>query len=468
MSLKRTELLCLRISDGLGRQRDFDELKRRNIDVDGWVDLARQMGDALRPQHINERIADRVMGDILSEADIDHIDLADRMLLGHSAEIVDSVLENLLIDEGAMRISRALAPNHQPELHNRILDQLELEEARVDLRQVLLPQRQPDLSRSVMQELLQEELNFGDLLRPTQQPDLSQKIMQSLDIHVPEFEVVEADFIDEAWLGQQEEELGFDIGSALKPKHQVDLWQQLKVSLKIETPKKDASFSHEDDRQANDLPEIELSESDIQDNILSFPVIKQEELFEQDDKSDEGEIVEAAILEPELPVVDVAEDSEEDSKAEIVVAEVSEDDLDEADGEDYSEALSETAELALRKAVVIDFAPPAEVVERSGPAYPVDEPESEEVEQASSSYAVFAFGVIAAVAAGLLMMFQFDTPIEDPITEGEEVLSVAAVNELEVESLEVGDDVMVQIFQSEENAPTIIFIDDSLIVGEDE
>ena len=73
---------------------------------------------------------------------------------------------------------------------------------------------------------------------------------------------------------------------------------------------------------------------------------------------------------------------------------------------------------------------------------------------------------MVAVAAGLLLMFQFETPIEDPISAGEEVLSVAAVNELEVESLEVGDDVMVQIFQSEENAPTIIFIDDSLIVGE--
>jgi hypothetical protein len=37
---------------------------------------------------------------------------------------------------------------------------------------------------------------------------------------------------------------------------------------------------------------------------------------------------------------------------------------------------------------------------------------------------------------------------------------VAEINELEVEDLEVAENVNVQILQGEENAPTIIFIDD--------
>lgn len=50
---------------------------------------------------------------------------------------------------------------------------------------------------------------------------------------------------------------------------------------------------------------------------------------------------------------------------------------------------------------------------------------------------------------------QISTPIRPPVT-----FEIAEINELEVEDLEVAENVNVQILQGEENAPTIIFIDD--------
>ena len=49
---------------------------------------------------------------------------------------------------------------------------------------------------------------------------------------------------------------------------------------------------------------------------------------------------------------------------------------------------------------------------------------------------------------------QVNTPIRSIVT-----FEVAEVNELQVENLEVGENVNVQILQGELNAPTIIFID---------
>ena len=50
---------------------------------------------------------------------------------------------------------------------------------------------------------------------------------------------------------------------------------------------------------------------------------------------------------------------------------------------------------------------------------------------------------------------QISTPVRPTVT-----FEVAEINELEVEDLEVAENVNVQILQGEENAPTIIFIDD--------
>ena len=66
---------------------------------------------------------------------------------------------------------------------------------------------------------------------------------------------------------------------------------------------------------------------------------------------------------------------------------------------------------------------------------------------------VVACGALAVAAALLFYVSPSDSDAE-PVS-----FELAAVNEVEIEDLTVGDDAMVQVLQFEEDAPTIIFVD---------
>ena len=438
MSLKRTELLCLRISDGLGRQRDFEELRRRKIDVEGWDNLSNRLKLALQPRVLHGPIVTRVMQEVLSQTSSDTLPEFDFMVGQHDPELADSVIDQLDIVDSNLPIGQSLSSNVQPEIDERVFKTLEIIDVDSSIGEALKPTRQPDLSEAIMSELLDEIIQIGAALKSSSQPDLSQRIMNAIDAPISENETVEADIIDEHWLSQQESEIEFDIGAVLRPDSQVDLWDQLQTRLEISN---------------------QVADSDQDDNLLSFPGVQatESEPFAEDDLDE--------IFDAEFSNAPVAEVSFDELEEALDQFENKEQPLETLDGEVAIESDNESKDLSLSKGVVFDYSH-AEVLDNDGPDYPEDDFDSEELVQESTSYGMLAVGLMVAVAAGLLLMFQFETPIEDPISAGEEVLSVAAVNELEVESLEVGDDVMVQIFQSEENAPTIIFIDDSLIVGE--
>ena len=438
MSLKRTELLCLRISDGLGRQRDFEELRRRKIDVEGWDNLSNRLRLALQPRVLHGPIVKRVMQEVLSQTSSDTLPEFDFMVGQHDPELADSVIDQLDIVDSNLPIGQSLSSNVQPEIDERVFKTLELIDVDSSIGEALKPTRQPDLSEAIMSELLDEIIQIGAALKSSSQPDLSQRIMNAIDAPISENEAVGEDIIDEHWLSQQESEIEFDIGAVLRPDSQVDLWDQLQTRLEISN---------------------QVADSDQDDNLLSFPGVQatESEPFAEDDLDE--------IFDAEFSNAPVAEVSFDELEEALDHFENKEQPLETLDGEVAIESDNESKDLSLSKGVVFDYSH-AEVLDNDGPDYPEDDFDSEELVQESTSYGMLAVGLMVAVAAGLLLMFQFETPIEDSISAGEEVLSVAAVNELEVESLEVGDDVMVQIFQSEENAPTIIFIDDSLIVGE--
>jgi len=63
-------------------------------------------------------------------------------------------------------------------------------------------------------------------------------------------------------------------------------------------------------------------------------------------------------------------------------------------------------------------------------------------------------GALVAAAAALLLFFQSGPA---PVDAGP--YEFAAVNQIEIEDLQAGPDAMVQVFQAEENAPTIIFLE---------
>ena len=74
-----------------------------------------------------------------------------------------------------------------------------------------------------------------------------------------------------------------------------------------------------------------------------------------------------------------------------------------------------------------------------------------------SSYA-WPLGALLAVAAALILFIGLPAgPVAVPVAAGP--YEFAAINQVEIEDLEAGPNAMVQVFQAEENAPTIIFLE---------
>ncbi len=70
---------------------------------------------------------------------------------------------------------------------------------------------------------------------------------------------------------------------------------------------------------------------------------------------------------------------------------------------------------------------------------------------------IFRSAALAAAAAAVALVFAGQTPSGDDL--GPISYELAAVNEIEIEDISVGDDAIVQVLQFEADAPTIIFID---------
>ena len=82
---------------------------------------------------------------------------------------------------------------------------------------------------------------------------------------------------------------------------------------------------------------------------------------------------------------------------------------------------------------------------------------------------VAVLGTILAAAAALMLYIVPGTPIEAPMEPAADsfVQVIQTNNEVEIEELESSPDAMVQIFQTEAGAPTIIFIDEMDDFGAD-
>ena len=333
MSLKRTELLCLRISDGLGRQRDFEELRRRKVDVEGWDNLSNHLRLALQPRVLHGPIVKRVMLEVLSQTSNDTLPDIDFMGDGHDPELANSVIEQLDIADSKLPIGQSLSSNIQPEINERVFKTLDLNDFDSSIGKALEPTQQPDLSDAIMSQLLDEIIQIGDALRSPSQPDLSQRIMDTVKVPLSEDEVVEADIIDEYWLSQQESEIEFDIGDVLRPDSKVDLWDQLQTRLEISNQETE---SEQDD-----------------DNLLSFPGVQSIEsaLFAEEDLH---EIVGAEFSNP--PVAEVSFDELEEALDNFENKEQTSEPLD---GEVAIESDNDTEDLSLGKGVVIDYSLPS-------------------------------------------------------------------------------------------------------------
>ncbi len=131
----------------------------------------------------------------------------------------------------------------------------------------------------------------------------------------------------------------------------------------------------------------------------------------------------------------------------------------------------EAGEIDIADLVMDSILEPARAPEPVEPADPV-EPEPVRQPQAIPWFRRFPLLGFAASAAALLFVLNTMTPpqpgIQAPVGPGEPVAEVAgffrieADNRAEIEELEVAQDAMVQVFQLEDGAPMVIFIEEGL------
>ena len=115
-------MLCLRIPDGLGRERDFEELKRRKVDVDGWENLSKKLKEALKPHVLHGPIANRVMESVLSEAAASDLPELDFISSQAVPELSEPVFNRLDLSHTSLPIGHSLSSNEQPDLHSQVID----------------------------------------------------------------------------------------------------------------------------------------------------------------------------------------------------------------------------------------------------------------------------------------------------------------------------------------------------------
>lgn len=395
MALTLTELLCLRISDGMGRERDFEELKRRGIDPKDWETIRFKIAKSFQHDHridLSDRIMEQIQGRTYS--------LREHLLPSSSPDMSSTIIEERLELEN-LPVFEGLKPEHTPELVSKV-DQ-ELDTATMSMSEALSAPSTPDLSQNIMSALGEDIMDISQALLASNTPDLSSSIFKELNIEVESFEAGKPNQITTETLETQESESDFDLGTALRSDKPVSLWDGIESQL------------------------VEQEKSSIEsDAILQFPQNTLSDFEEDEDKH----------------TIEISE-SEAPKNADVISFEIN--------------AVAQVTQ------DVIDF--------EEGPDYPIDIEEETSKKEGSGGFGGLFLGTLIAVAAGLSLMFFTDSievGIEDPIGVGEEVLTLAEVNDLEVESLEWGENVMVHVFQSEENAPTIIYIDDSLLLGEEE
>lgn len=93
-------------------------------------------------------------------------------------------------------------------------------------------------------------------------------------------------------------------------------------------------------------------------------------------------------------------------------------------------------------------APAASAIAPAAPARPV----------AANTDTTWRFPAVALAAAAALLLFFTGAP--SSVAPDQLAFELAPINHVDIEELSTGDEVMVQVLQMDENAPTIIFIDE--------
>lgn len=454
MQISRLELSLLRLSDGIASKADLDRLSQHfdEEQLHAWRQVSGVVSRSIRTQ-------------------IDSIDVS------------ESVMQSLQTEEGAALTSfdralfrRAISDNHIPDLSERVLSRLSVTER--DLADVLNQEESsldPTETTDSTNAMPVDDWSYNELLSSvlTDQSidldSLTDSIMSNLtsDVRTDQNEAQDNDNVDEGFFADRTlmKALESELNRAPDTEDSIEPIASTSSSM---------SFEHEipspvvaqkglvtDSHDHNVLVEFTEEEEFEQQNVVTG--LKRIE----EDSDDEVCLVEEGFVTEEM----LADQDKEMEQLQSILLTGAAKDLDV-----WAAIVNEVTQPPLR---LLPEASDVGAIDKE--ASFIDEEEfftpmesatnveflssnSIDADSTISKVSITVLGSFLAVAAAwvIIVLPSLLTQTTSTINTPKRLVTfeVAEVNSLEVEDLEVGEDMNVQILQGDANAPTIIFLDD--------
>jgi hypothetical protein len=467
MKLTRQEIWCLRVADGVSTSSDEDRLRKVGINPDDWRDISKQIGAALRSDEDIDLCAP-----LSKQLDWNIMSIGEFLRDSKVVSLVDEVMSNLEVDvKVPERITMPTSVAPKP--------------LNLDLMSALTDPTPPDIADSIMASILDENYSPMDQETVLDESEHLDEIDTVANIFATDLESeVDNNTDSDDDLLINAESVHFD---------DEESQEEVDYSLVEETHAEEDEFVAVDDiEDLDNLVDLEsvagqkvhlVPKNQIVLEKISSDSSSEEHntnIVQEDEQEAEIENVTAVLEEEHIENVEPINVADNDRK--LVASVPDENELSELLANQEA-VLGDSLANALRyDGEVVDLwgdvqhalqKPPLRLVRANDVSENVEELDNDaasveffstktiDADSTISKLSLTILGGLMAAAAAVMLFVLPKESIEKEIEQKTLVaFELAEVNELEVEELETADNVSVQIFQTEENGPTIIFIDD--------
>ena len=477
MQISRSELSLLRLSDGIASAADLERLRKQysEEELERWKRVCGVVSTCLSvPESYRVDVADQVMDHIYTvqspEVEMKPLGISSGALAqfltdGHEVDVTDSVMSKLGLFDEALDVEGV----EQEEQVLGVEDTVITSNREKELIAQLTPDAHPDESIENINSQVSDDWSLSNVLRSAlldtngDKVDVTGSIMQVITEPTDAVGTLPSESISTDQLSSTDT----DVLAALESELNLDLEHQQELTGLQQASS--MSFEHEIPspviaNASQSLPGLEhelvVEFTEEEEFVLPESAIVREFEEDSDDElcSVEEEFVTAEMLTEQSHILETIKSVLLDGKHESI--------------DIWGEIEKDITAPPLRLLRDVDI----EVIDKV-PAVEGDESKNEgaanveflnsksiDADSTISKVSITVLGSFLTLAAAwvIIVLPSLLTQTTSTINTPKRIVTfeVAEVNQLEVEDLEVGTDMNVQILQGDANAPTIIFLDD--------
>ena len=173
--LKYTELLCLRVSEGLGTERDFARLRKAGIDPSEWLDLPKMVQEAILPKSVPD-----IAHEVCRVLDIETLPLKSALAPQAYPDIQKDIAQTLELPEIEIPVAPVLVEEEVQESLSEESPLLQVEEDSEESEEFMVLSIDQKVEDPEQELPKLESESFTEVLAPTDVPDMLDSIMQKV------------------------------------------------------------------------------------------------------------------------------------------------------------------------------------------------------------------------------------------------------------------------------------------------